>query len=415
MHVCKRRFRGRKTGKTKTCRNWTVRFKDHLDIERRFPAFADKKASEELGRRLENLVALRVAGGQPDPATTRWIETLAPKMRERLARIGLLERERLSGAKPLTVHLADFRAFLAAKGNTPRYVDLVAGRARRVLEGCGFRYYSDIVASRVQQYLADLRRDGAERKGISAQTFNFYLQAIKQFCRWMVKDRRASGSPLSPLDGLNVRTDRRHDRRALTVDECCKLLATTRGSTYRFGMSGEERAMLYQLALTTGLRQNELRSLTRSSFDLDADSPTVTVQAAYSKHRREDTLPLRADTAAALREFLAYKHPNARVFNLPSGRHAGEVLQEDLKAAGIPYRDSDGRVVDFHGLRHTFITNLANSGVHPAVAKALARHCTIALTLDRYTHTLQEQRTEALAKLPDITKPPAESQAATMA
>lgn len=44
------------------------------------------------------------------------------------------------------------------------------------------------------------------------------------------------------------------------------------------------RAMLYLLAVETGLRQNELRSLTRSSFALDADEPTVTIQAAYAKN-----------------------------------------------------------------------------------------------------------------------------------
>jgi len=41
--------------------------------------------------------------------------------------------------------------------------------------------------------------------------------------------------------------------------------------------------MLYHLAAGTGFRANELRSLTPESFDLDANTPTVTVQAAYSR------------------------------------------------------------------------------------------------------------------------------------
>ena len=40
--------------------------------------------------------------------------------------------------------------------------------------------------------------------GISAQTFNFYLQAIKQFCKWMTVNRRANRSPVEFLHGLNV-------------------------------------------------------------------------------------------------------------------------------------------------------------------------------------------------------------------
>jgi len=63
-------------------------------------------------------------------------------------------------------------------------------------------------------------------------------------------------------------------------------------------------------------------------------------------------------------------------------------------------------MADFHALRHTFITNLANSGVHPKVAQALARHSTITLTMDRYTHTVVGEQTAALAALPDLGAPP---------
>jgi len=105
-----------------------------------------------------------------------------------------------------------------------------------------------------------------------AQTFNFYLAAFKQFCRWMVKDGRASESPVAYLDGLNVKTDRRHDRRALSADELRRLLAAAQGGPERYGMSGPERAMLYRLACQTGLRAAELASLTRASFALNGPS-----------------------------------------------------------------------------------------------------------------------------------------------
>src|SRR5262249_12805414 len=37
--------------------------------------------------------------------------------------------------------------------------------------------------------------------GASVQTTNFYLQAIKQFARWLVRDRRMGESPLAHLQG----------------------------------------------------------------------------------------------------------------------------------------------------------------------------------------------------------------------
>ena len=49
---------------------------------------------------------------------------------------------------------------------------------------------------------------------ISVQTSNHYLKAAKQFTRWLVRDRRTPSDPLAHLSRLNVRTDRRHDRRA---------------------------------------------------------------------------------------------------------------------------------------------------------------------------------------------------------
>jgi site-specific recombinase XerD len=219
----------------------------------------------------------------------------------------------------------------------------------------------------------------------------------------MLKFRRAHENPVSHLDGLNMRTDRRHDRRALTVGELVKLLDTAYSGPVHFDMCGPDRAMLYWLAVETGLRAGELRSLTRSSFDLEGDSSTVTVAAEYSKRRRQDTLPLRPELAAELRTFLGTKTQAASVFpTMPQREHLAKMFREDLTAASIAYRDDAKLVADFHSLRHTFISNLARGGVHPKVAQALARHSTITLTMDRYSHTLVGEQSAALAALPDL-------------
>ncbi len=281
---------------------------------------------------------------------------------------------------------------------------------------CLFPAVPVIQASRVLTFLNALRQDRKKadteevKRGISAQTFNFYLQAVKQFCRWMVKDRRATESPVEHLGGLNVKVDRRHDRRALTVEEMRRLLEVASKGEERGGhgwhMTGPQRAALYRLAMETGLRSSELRSLTRSSFDLDADPPIVTVEAAYSKHRRQDAQPLRAETVEVMRPLLANLMPATRVFSMPSKWNVvPQMLRPDLEAAGIRYVDDAGRFADFHSLRHSFISNLAHSGVHPKVAQALARHSTITLTMDRYSHTLHEEHSAALQKLPDLSIP----------
>jgi len=415
-----------KQGRTKQAAKWYIEFIGLHETVHRLPAFTSKSASEEVMRNIGKLVGYsKASGGQVDPSLSTWLAGLPVKMRDTFVRWGILPAERVAVAKPLADHLNDFHASIKAKGSTTRHADLVTGRARRVMRECSFKFYGDIRADRVMTFLSELQQDKVTldeageivvtKRGISAQTFNFHQAAVKQFCRWMVKERRALENPVSHLDGLNVRTDRRVERRALTGDELRALLDMTangpfvqvdgkvqRVPTERNGMAPEDRVILYRVAVETGLRSSELRSLTRASFDLGGKSPCVTVKAGYSKRRRDDTLPLRPGTAIALRGFLANKAPATPVFKMPVRFDVADMLRVDLIEAGIAPTDSEGRVVDFHALRHTFITGLASGGVHPKTAQALARHSTITLTMDRYTHTHRGDEAAALNVLPNL-------------
>ena len=184
-----------------------------------------------------------------------------------------------------------------------------------------------------------------------------------------------------------------------------RLLEATKRASERFGMTGPERAMLYRVAVETGLRAGELRSLKRGSFELDRDPPTVTVVAAYSKHRRKDLIPLKKQTAALLRDFLANKAPRTKAFKVPGSDDTAEMLRADLEESGISHTDEMGRVVDFHALRHTTGSWLAARHTHPKVIQQIMRHSTITLTMDRYTHLFRNDETEALENLPELNIP----------
>ncbi len=64
--------------------------------------------------------------------------------------------------------------------------------------------------------------------------------------------------------------------------------------------------------------------------------------------------------------------------------------------------DAAGRHGDFHALRHSAITRWVKSGMNPKEAQALARHSTITLTFDRYTHISLADTAAAMAKVPGI-------------
>jgi site-specific recombinase XerD len=63
------------------------------------------------------------------------------------------------------------------------------------------------------------------------------------------------------------------------------------------------------------------------------------------------------------------------------------------------------RYADFHALRHAFIRHLAAGGVHQKTAQKLARHFTITLTMDRYSHLQRADLAAALNALPNLEEP----------
>ena len=240
----------------------------------------------------------------------------------------------------------------------------------------------------------------------------------------MWEHKRTPSDALCGLEAFNAETDRRHIRRELTPEELVYLLGFVEGyTTPNHNLSGPDRSMVYRLAVSTGLRASELRSLTPESFDLTADPPAVAVGAAYSKRRRQDLQPIRPDLAALLRPWLAGRREGAPVFgNLPGG--TARMLRSDLDAARtqwiasaktdaereqrersdfLRYENAAGEVADFHATRHTYISGIVAGGkASVKTCQELARHSTPVLTIGRYAHTRLHDLTATLDALPDL-------------
>ena len=198
-------------------------------------------------------------------------------------------------------------------------------------------------------------------------------------------------------------------RRTVPQGDIARLITIAEESSDTIrGLMGPDRAMLYALAVGTGLRASEIGSLTTASLSLADDPPTVVVEAAYSKRRRRDVQPLPLWLAERLRKWLAARPSGPTISSEPQllwpgswSRHAAKMLRGDLAAAEIDFRDDAGRVFDFHALRHQFISNLAEAGVHPRTAQELARHSSIDLTMKRYTHLAMRNVVGAVESVPD--------------
>lgn len=168
--------------------------------------------------------------------------------------------------------------------------------------------------------------------------------------------------------------EKRRKRRALTDEQVVALLA----------VAGVDRSLVYRVGWTTGLRRSEIDDLQWGDVRLSAIRPYIQLRAEATKARRGDRLELQGSMADALRTLRPVDvKDNARVF--PDGVPPIEQWKDDLKAAGIPYKDEMNRQADFHGgTRKTLCNRLHRAGVPLAVAMRRMRHTDAKLTLVDY-------------------------------
>jgi len=360
--------------KARRLRKWYGRYRDASGAVQCVPLCADRAAAHAM---LTDLVrkAERQQTGLIDPAA------------EQLAR-------------SIEMHIADFRTHLLAKARSERHLSETIRIISAITTICRFNVLADLQggAGRLEEYLAERLESGSSHRTVNAE-----LTAIRSFCRWLLSKKCMHDDPTAGLSKLNEDEDPRRERRPLSDEEAQKLVEITNASTTIFrGLTGPDRAVLYLLAQRTGLRRGELRSLTGRSFDLVSDPPTVAVKARSSKRRKQELLPLPKDAADSLAPFLAYRDPDAPLWPGSWWRRSAEMFQQDLHNAGIKPEDDEGRIVDFHGQRTTFITGLARAGVAPATAQRLARHSDINLTMGVYTRLGMDELAGAVNNLPEL-------------
>jgi len=130
----------------------------------------------------------------------------------------------------------------------------------------------------------------------------------------------------------------RRKRRALSPDKFSRLLESARTSEVEIQCyDGETRSRIYLLSYLTGLRRAEIASLTPTSFDLEGDPATLTIEALNSKHRRKDILPLHPDLVRVLPGWLEGIPADQPLFPRLAKRRTWLMVKKDLERAGIPY------------------------------------------------------------------------------
>jgi site-specific recombinase XerC len=352
---------------------WKVTYTVAPGVQRTITGTTDFRVSEQIGAELEKGALLRHYG-VIDPV----VEKLA----------GYAKR-------PIDEFLIEYENYLDSKRNGAQHTMETLSLIESVVEACGWVILADIDGPRFTQDLGRVLAAGA-----SARTANKRRQAVRGFTRWLVREGRLRIDPLGGVAAIRQRDDVRLRRRAMSDEEVGLLLAVTESRPKPRGkLTGLQRMWLYRVAVETGYRASELLSLTPRSFrlrDRHAD-----LDARRSKRRQMDSQPVSARFCDDIAQWLALHDLDQPLW--PTTKyHTARMLQADLQAAGIDPADTGEGVLDFHALRHTYITRLYRAGVSPKVMQRLARHSTIELTLGRYSHLSLSDPASAIDSLPAI-------------
>lgn len=314
-------------------------------------------------------------------------------------------------------HLQAWLAVLEAKGTAAAHRDTVGHRLRKLFAQARWQRLAQITADGAELALASM-----QAQGMAAQTRNHYVTHLRGFCAWLVRSGRLPQNPVYELGKINTATDRRHDRRSPQPAEIAELFRYLEqpAAPVRRGLSGPQRALAYKVAMATGYRAGELRTLTAESFDLSAG--TVALAAAADKRRKGDVHPLPPWLVQELSKWFA---AGGALWQRLGADALGDVLHADLDgarqawiAAASDAADKKWRQEspflcyktegpngplfwDFHSLRVYYVSALAaQPGMDLKTLMTLARHSTPQLSLNVYAKAREDNLRAAVNQLP---------------
>ena len=218
----------------------------------------------------------------------------------------------------------------------------------------------------------------------------------------------------NPCDGLRRKLPKaaKKEVQTITAEQMRRLVEETAGSRY---------ALAFLITVATGCRRAEVCALRWKHIDREA--ATVRIEQTLSmvkgelitqptKNSTPRTVKLPATAAEALRK--AYREQAEMGLRL--GLRIGPESYVCADAVGKPLTptaltdhtrrlfDRLGFTLSFHGLRHSHATALLLAREHPKVVQDRLGHSSAKVTLDVYSHVIDQMRDEAADKIDAMMK-----------
>lgn len=182
-------------------------------------------------------------------------------------------------------------------------------------------------------------------------------------------------------------------------------------------LKGRYLEPFFRITIMTGMRNGEVRALRWKDIDLEKkliyvnhtlldDGERRLEEPKTEQSRRE--IPMLKQVADLLQEIKQKAEEQGLgkgedyVFCLPNGlplsrfRIMNELkrIERDLSEKGVKIGH-----ITCHTLRHTFATRAIEGGMKPQVLKTILGHSSICMTMDLYSHVLQEEKEQEMELL----------------
>lgn len=362
MAVYRPQYRDKKTGKMKHTKVWYYEF-----------IFAGRLVKESAKTTSKTVAKLS------EQARRRELEKgfngLADERHERIQNVGELA----------TVFLADYKV---RQPNSATFAHHALGHVSRLL---GDLMAVDVTDRVVVRYQTDRLKENAASKTINDEV-GFLLRVLP------VAQAGAIRAQLRTQKQLKLKSKKRVGK-AYSPEEKADLILAVRKAPRSKAVH-----MATMLALHAGMRDKEIRTLPWDRLDLS--NRMLTVGESKTDAGAGRTIPLNEDLFGSLVEYA--KWYTARFGTIQPGWYVfpfGKPLPKDprrpqtsLKTAWRSARTRAKVEGRFHDIRHTFVTDLAESGAGDEVIRDMAGHVSKDM-LKHYSHIRTEAKRRAVEAL----------------
>ncbi|NFO15476.1 site-specific integrase [Clostridium botulinum] len=287
----------------------------------------------------------------------------------------------------------------------------------------------DITLTDIQNYYNKLIKDGSSVNSI-VQLNKLIAPCIRYAYDNNILIKDFTRAIILPQEDEQTKLNKSSKVHPFTLQEQQKFVSA---------IKGHELEMLFITALNTGMRQGELFALTWNDINFSNNyisiNKTYKYTADVSRRGRERTKGIiqtpktknsirRVSIPSGLSEQLRqYKlkqselklklanqyHDNNLVFCTPLGKYLdGSNVRKRFNKiiSAINSNEKDkSKIIQprkFHDLRHTYATRLFELGEAAKTVQELLGHSNTSITLDIYTHVLENMKVNAASKLNDL-------------